>query len=648
MKEEVIIEVKTEGPEESDIEKLAKLKTAIIHNKEEVARLTKAYKDKLITDKEFSQQVVVLEASQKKLSAAYADTQRKVTGLKDPFDRLHGSLSGNAAVIDRLIPGMGSAASGFLSMAKAAMAFIATPIGAVIAALAAVIGLVTNAIKTNDSVADDFEAVWGAISAAFEVARRNLGLLASVMVKFFAGDLTGAIATAKEFGDKLLKAGEAGYELQRALQVLEDDTNKFNLTLQAQKNRIDELVIASKNRSLTEAERITINQQAADLEKDFTEKHIALVTRAADAELKALGDKFETQRWLNESLQDYGLRLIETGKIGTVEQRKIVDAVRSVDEALNSSIKLQEKLQNQRDALADAAQVKADKALQARIDAEAKEALETLKGLEKWSKEREEFEKLKQENKDAANKAARDKELEEVRIHNEEMDNIAQANFDKEQERKNKSADLLTKFYANAVTSFEEAFKKSNDIGEALLKGFLILMLKQLKIALQAEILGKSLATPDSILSFGATGFLRAAIIIAGLEAAFAGASAAIEGFAQGGQPVRGRVGNQGVAIQRSNGDNRLVTMQSDEVVLTPSQQARVGGPAALRFAGVPGFNTGGGFETRAAYSRAYSGQSTARMVGNAINSQVPVLVVEHFERVQDRKIAVAESAKVF
>lgn len=642
MTEEVIIDVNVEGPKGDELDKLAKLKSAIISNQDEVAKLKTAYKNGAITLKEYSEQVSFTETKQKKLSATYTETQKSITGLKSPFDRLQASMSGNSTVIDKLIPGMGGAASGFLSMAKAAMAFIATPIGAVIAALAAVIGLVTNAIKTNDAVADDFEAIWGAISTAFEVARRNLGLLASVMVKFFAGDLPGAIETAKEFGDKLIKAGEAGYELKRALQALEDETNKYNLTQQATKNIIDELVLASKNRSLSEAERIKLNQQASDLEKKLTSDHIALVTKAADLELKGLGDKFELQRKVNETLSAYGARLIDSGKIGTDEQKKIVDAVRSVDEALNSSIKLQEKLQNQRDALADAAEAKRVAALEKRKKETEAFSKQVLDAEVEEEKKQQEFRDLKQANIDAANKASRDLELEAVRIHNEEIDRIAQATFDKEQARKKQGADTLKLFFANAVSSFEDAFKKSNDIGTALLKGFLILMLKQLKIALQAEILGKSLATPDSILSFGVTGFLRAAVIIAGLEAAFAGATSAIEGFALGGQP--GRVGNKGIPIHRGNGDNRLVTMHSDEVVLTPGQQSRLGGSTALHLAGVPGFAGGGGFETRSAFRDAQTDYTNRQALTGMRGMQVAV-VIEDVERLIAIRAQIREKA---
>lgn len=61
-------------------------------------------------------------------------------------------------------------------------------------------------------------------------------------------------------------------------------------------------------------------------------------------------------------------------------------------------------------------------------------------------------------------------------------------------------------------------------------------MLERMVPILAAKILGQSLATYDSIMSFGATGFARAALITAGLYSAVATArSAALSGFKKGG-----------------------------------------------------------------------------------------------------------------
>ena len=46
-----------------------------------------------------------------------------------------------------------------------------------------------------------------------------------------------------------------------------------------------------------------------------------------------------------------------------------------------------------------------------------------------------------------------------------------------------------------------------------------------------------------------------------------------------------------------ANGDNILATVKTGEVILNQIQQERIGGPAALSAAGVPGFDRGGKVE---------------------------------------------------
>jgi hypothetical protein len=114
--------------------------------------------------------------------------------------------------------------------------------------------------------------------------------------------------------------------------------------------------------------------------------------------------------------------------------------------------------------------------------------------------------------------------------------------------------------------------------------------------------------------------------------------------FAEGGKVLSGRVigNNDGVPIQRSNGDNLLATVKTGEVILNQRQQAALGGAATFRKIGVPGFATGGivgdgGFTarsmTRASDERAFI-QSAIR--SGFMNAPQPVVTVEEINRVSD------------
>ena len=79
MTEQVLIDVDIQR-DDQDFVKLAQLKNSLISMKQEQVELSKAFKSGNITQKEYSTEVVRLEANMKKISSTYTDVQRKVTG----------------------------------------------------------------------------------------------------------------------------------------------------------------------------------------------------------------------------------------------------------------------------------------------------------------------------------------------------------------------------------------------------------------------------------------------------------------------------------------------------------------------------------------------------------------------------------------
>ncbi len=78
-------------------------------------------------------------------------------------------------------------------------------------------------------------------------------------------------------------------------------------------------------------------------------------------------------------------------------------------------------------------------------------------------------------------------------------------------------------------------------------------------------------------------------IVQAGLAAAFSAKQAAkIAGFEDGG------IVADGFPIIRANGDNRLITAKTGEVILNERQQEALGGASIFKMIGVPGFSNGG------------------------------------------------------
>ena len=140
-----------------------------------------------------------------------------------------------------------------------------------------------------------------------------------------------------------------------------------------------------------------------------------------------------------------------------------------------------------------------------------------------------------------------------------------------------------------------------------------------------AQILGYSLATPDSILTLGAAGIAKAAAITAILTVAVQGAKAMVMGFAEGGRIPE----NLGLAINRVNGDNRLITAKTGEVILNKNQQAMLGGASTFKSIGVPGFAQGGAVGMPSINGATFDYELFAETLAAKINDK-PVYILQN------------------
>jgi FtsZ-binding cell division protein ZapB len=98
------------------------------------------------------------------------------------------ALDGVHPALGKVGQGLEAGASGFKAMAKSALAFIATPIGAILAALVAVFSLLKNALSQNDALMDKFENVTNAVGVVLEVVRARLAKFAEAVIAFITLD----------------------------------------------------------------------------------------------------------------------------------------------------------------------------------------------------------------------------------------------------------------------------------------------------------------------------------------------------------------------------------------------------------------------------------------------------------------------------
>jgi len=208
-----------------------------------------------------------------------------------------GVLSGLANTLERMIPGLGKftaslkAQAGLLKGVTAGttgatkafklfrVALAATGIGAIVVALGSLTALLT---KTQSGI-DFVNRVTAAASATFSVFVDRAASLGSAIVKLFQRDFKGAAAEAKAafsgLTAEIAAESAAAFALEQETQNLRDAQAELNVELAEGRAKIDELRLASEDRSRGAAARSRDLQQAIEIENDLAGKRLELAER---------------------------------------------------------------------------------------------------------------------------------------------------------------------------------------------------------------------------------------------------------------------------------------------------------------------------------------------------------------------------------
>ena len=186
---------------------------------------------------------------------------------------------------------------------------------------------------------------------------------------------------------------------------------------------------------------------------------------------------------------------------------------------------------------------------------------------------------------------------------------------------------------------FQGAFADADDAQKQFFKNAVIGLLDYL----QKFIMEKKIeAVVSQLASKGFLGVITGAAIVGLIDGAFAVAKSQITGYAEGGLVLP----EHGIPIQRDNGDNRLATIKTGEVIMNDTHQSRlkqVAGVDIFKKLGIPGFANGGvmdgGFAYRSATSKVNEGIEMRQVVYEAVRNMPPqVLYISDLERMQNSR----------
>lgn len=633
--ETVLVEVKIEQ-EDAQFNKLANLKGTLVGLKTEQKQLEKALKDGIITQKEYNNEIVRVEALQKRTQAQYSQTQRSVTGLKNPINELNNSIKKqnqlllNAGpALDSMTNGAASVAQGIFGMIKASLAFIATPLGLTLSAIALVLVPVISYLKGTGEGMDKVDVATARWNARLEDLRDKLNAAGKAMTGGeggFMDALANAIPLLKIFLVTTEEAADAAEDYASAIDDLRDAEANYGVEAARTENQIKRLMLESKNRTLSEQERIDKLNEVVNLEgklstqrKAFADEELSLLVERNRKRLEEVGitqKADETQATFAENnlnrIRDFDEDLAEA----------LISSLKKIEEAAGAGIAIEEKAQNQMDALLDKAEEKKKKRAEDSAKRSEEERKQRIADFEsklaqdsiEFEAELEKHEKEVEQNKSKLDKLATDYEIFKKRIK------TADEKADAESKKMNeKAADDKERLQNQALATSMQFFGRNKKASSA--------------ITLVDTYLSAQKAYASQLIPGDPTSIFRAILAAALTTASGLGRVAMINGigFARGGYTGKGGKYEPAGIVHKG------------EVVWSQDDVARAGGAEAVdrmrptyRRDLTP-YATGGivGNETRIATQQAAS-QVDLNQLSTLINQVQTVLILEQFEAKQN------------
>jgi hypothetical protein len=286
------------------------------------------------------------------------DYGKATEGLAGAFGQMPGALGKMGGAVS-------TATTGFQAMNAA------SPIGWIQIAIQIIAGLVQK-FSSFAPVADAVTDSLAKLSAAFDVLQN--GVIAVITGQKSLGEVIGGAT------DEMTKQIKEAERLAEAQRDLEDRTDASAVSQEKYKNQINQMLLQSKNRTLSEKDRMKLIDDALKLEgKAYSERKKLAddeVRNAEDAIIKQAGlDKLRAAELRKRGI-DYVNFIENERKVEDGLKKALKDKLVTQQQIEGESISLREKAMNRRDQIADKeaenAEKRAEKAQAAREKRDAK------------------------------------------------------------------------------------------------------------------------------------------------------------------------------------------------------------------------------------------------------------------------------------
>ncbi len=284
------------------------------------------------------------------------------------FGNIIGSLQGMQGSLVAIRGGLTAASGGATGFAGAMnvvkVAIASTGIGLLVVG----IGLLISWLSKIDPVVDKVQQVFAGFGAAIDVVKttilkfvdgiKSVGDLMSKLGNIIAHP----IDSFKQLAGSMAEAAVEAAHLKEAQQALADAMQVQEVLTAKANQQVRELILQSKNRSLSEKERQSLLAQAAKIDQEDFERKSKLAEEDLRINTQLISTKAELNKKEISNLKakgiEYAIELLNQGRITQDD----VDAYKKAQLAkigiLDETTNRQEKIQNQSDALEEKKQAK--------------------------------------------------------------------------------------------------------------------------------------------------------------------------------------------------------------------------------------------------------------------------------------------------
>ena len=607
-KEEILIDLKVDADEST--ESINSLRAA-------VREMTKARNDANLTTAEGRATVQSLNQAIDANNAKIKSNIDSLTKQRMNVGNYKKDIQDAIPALDQFTGGAVSAGQGIMTMTKQALAFIATPLGAVIAAVGLAVAALTAYFKGSEEGQDRLAK----ITAVLNVGMNKLMVAFETVGEAVYNAVTGVGSMTDKLGifvvalDIALTPLKLLYEGLKLISDVSGFTKVVEDTVKAGESiadlydqieaRENELVVL---RAETSAKVLELREKAITQEGEAKRK---TVQQAIDLE-KALAA--EEKKNLDDKLRAFDLEAAATGALTEEQKAKRAELVAAIINAESQGAQATIKFQKEIERLRDEENVKKDEARQRDLLDEEFKAAVQQRDLERLQQ------KIDATTENNEEIIALNEQLNiQLEAESVEMDARQEAELQKSIERGRRSVELTRMTEQQKLGFVSQSLNLASGLLDRKSAEYKALAVTQGLINTYA---GASAAVAPPPVGAGPVfGPILAALTIAsGLVNV-----GKIAGFANGGLIKMGA----GLPIQRSNGDNILATVKTGEVILNQRQQSALGGSRTFSAIGVPGFADGGvvGFPSSAIDSSTNIGFDLSRLESFISNLKVQVAV---------------------